>query len=368
MKLRSILLTAALVAAAAVPGRAAGLGVALIVQLEDPAILVTAPAGDPRLFVGDRAGHVWIIENGQRLATPFLDVSGNVSLNGEQGFLGLAFHPNYRSNGRLFVNYTDLAGTTQIVEYRAQGNTAAAARTILSIPNPTATHHAGWIGFGPDGYLYIATGDGEFSRETADPRRVAQDPGNLFAKILRIDVDRGSPYAIPAGNPFGNETFFWGLRNPWRASFDGNRLYIADVGWHFNEEINVVALSEAGANFGWPIYEANNCLGNCETPGLTAPVHTYRHGLVACGAVIGGYVYRGTLIPELQGQYVFGDLCGGWVHSFRYDVSTRSAGPVTDWTAQIGGEIAGIISFGQDAAGELYITTADGRVYRIVPR
>ncbi|MHA1559698.1 MAG: PQQ-dependent sugar dehydrogenase [Alphaproteobacteria bacterium] len=285
--------------------------------------------------------------------------------------LGLAFHPDYAGNGRFFVNYTDGSGDTRIVEFRVSANpniASEAPRPILAIDQPASNHNGGWIGFGPDGYLYIATGDGGGG---GDRYGNGQNQDSLLAKILRIDVDNGDPYAIPPGNPWAAagggaaETFFWGLRNPWRASFDGTNLFVADVGQNEWEEVTVVSTTDAGVNLGWPIMEGTHCYQatQCDQAGLTLPVHEYSHA-TGC-SITGGYVYRGAAIPELVGHYFFADYCSGFVGSFRYlDGKIRD---YRSWTTEIG-DIGNVTSFGVDAAGELYITSTDGRVYRVVPR
>lgn len=363
------------IAIAAVPAVASAqtIGVDVVADGFTAPVFVTAPRNDDRLFVVDQDGEIWIVDDGTKLDVPFLNISGEVWFAGEMGLLGLAFHPDYARNGRFFVNYVDRSQITRVVEYRVStdSNQAAAgtAREIISIPQPAGNHNGGWLGFGPDGYLYIATGDGGGAGDTFNN---GQNPDSLLAKILRIDIDRGDPYAIPRGNPWANgggvpEAFLWGLRNPWRASFDGNDLYIGDVGQGDREEIDVVNVSSgAGTNFGWSVMEGTDCFRgrNCNTDGtLALPVYEYTHRS-GC-SVAGGYVYRGSAIPGLAGHYFFGDYCSGFVHSFQY--ANGQVTDLADWSGQIG-DIGRILSFGADADGEIYITTADGRVYRIVPR
>ena len=359
-------------APAAASAQGPGIAVEMVSDAFDRPLLVTAPRGDERLFVVDQPGRIWIVSGGVRLDTPFLDIRGEVGFGGERGLLGLAFHPDYAANGRLFVNYTDRRGATQVVRYEVSGDAnradPASAAEVLSVDQPAANHNGGWLGFGPDGHLYIGMGDGGGGGDTF---RNGQNRHTLLGAMLRIDVDGGEPYAIPPDNPFVGgggalEIFAYGLRNPWRAAFDGDDLYIADVGQNLWEEVSVVGIADGGANLGWPIMEGNHCFrpASCDPTGLVLPVHEYRQLGGAC-SITGGTVYRGTAVPALAGQYVFGDYCAGFVHSFRYDGG--SVGAVTDWSGQIG-DVGRITSFGEDGAGELYITAEDGRVFRIVAR
>jgi glucose/arabinose dehydrogenase len=368
------LLAAVLGMAAPIPATAQAptIGVQLVASGFDQPVLVTAPAADPRLFVVDQPGRIWIVKNGTRLETPFLDVRSKVAFGGERGLLGLAFHPDYRSNGRFFIDYTDKAGDTQIVAFKVSDNPdradANSATTLLSIQQPAANHNGGWVAFGPDAYLYIGMGDGGGAGDTY---RNGQNKNALLGKILRIDINSGAPYAIPPTNPFARgggapEIFAYGLRNPWRADFDGRNLFIADVGQNEWEEVSVISIDDAGANLGWPLTEGNHCFRTttCDTKGLVLPVYEYPHTNGAC-SITGGYVYRGTAVPALAGQYVFADYCAGFVRSFSYD--GRTASGVTDWTRQIG-DVGRVTSFGEDAAGELYIVSENGRIFRVVAR
>lgn len=336
----------------------------------DQPLYAIAPPGDTRLFVVEQTGRIRILVDGQVANAPFLDLSGSISGGGEQGLLGLAFHPDYASNGRFFVNYTDHAGATRIVGYKvsADPNLAdpASATEVLGIDQPYANHNGGWLGFGPDGYLYVGIGDGGAG---GDPENRAQDPDQLLGKILRLDVDGAVPYAIPAQNPFAAgggrpEIFALGVRNPWRPSFDGNDFYVADVGQGAWEEITVISTADAGANLGWNIMEGAACFRarSCEQAGLTLPTHAYSQDTGGC-SITGGYVYRGKAIPEIAGQYFFADFCDSRVQSFAY--ADGKAGEVTDWTSQLGG-LGAITSFGVDGVGELYITTIEGNLFEVV--
>lgn len=342
----------------------------LITDALDQPLYAVAPAADPRLFVVEQTGRIRILVDGRLAETPFLDLSDNVSGGGEQGLLGLAFHPDYASNGRFFVNYTDSSGDTRIVGYKVSTDPAvvdpASATELLRIDQPYPNHNGGWLGFGPDGYLYIGMGDGGSG---GDPGNRAQNPEELLGKILRIDVNGAAPYAIPAGNPFANgggrpEIFALGVRNPWRPAFDGTDFYIADVGQNAFEEITVIGTEDAGANLGWKVMEGAACYGaaTCDKSGFVQPTHTYSHDTGGC-SITGGYVYRGKAIPAIAGQYFFADFCDGRVQSFAY--ADGKAGEVTDWTAQLGG-IGAITSFGVDSAGELYLTTIEGNLFEIV--
>ncbi len=336
-------------------------------------VYVTAPPADPRLFVVDQPGRIFVIEGGGKLTTPFLDIADRVTFGGEQGLLGLAFHPRFAENGRFFVNYTDRDQRTEIAEFRVSADRNVAepepVQTLLNIPDRAPNHNGGWLDFGPDGYLYIATGDGGGA---GDPFATGQAPASLLAKILRLDVDGAAPYAIPPSNPWANgggapEAFVYGLRNPWRVSFDGDRIFIADVGQGAWEEVSVVTTGMAGANLGWSIMEGAHCYRarTCRSEGTVLPVYEFSHADGAC-SVTGGYVYSGSAIPALAGHYFFGDYCAGFVRSFRYDAAS-GVSDLTDWSAELG-DVGRITSFGQDSAGEIYIIAADGRVMKIVPR
>lgn len=333
-------------------------------------VFLTAPKGDSRLFVVDKAGRILILSDGAALEEPFLDIGDLVSSGNEQGLLGLAFHPNYAENGRFFVNYTDVEGDTQIVEYRVSGDPNVAredsAATLLSIAQPFSNHNGGWIAFGPDSYLYIGMGDGGGGGDTQGN---GQNLDTLLGKMLRIDVDGGKPYAIPSTNPFANgggapEIFLYGLRNPWRDAFDGENLYIADVGQDMFEEIDVVTLADAGANLGWNTMEGSDCFSppdGCDQTGLVLPVYEYPHP-EGC-SITGGYVYRGKAIPEIAGRYFFGDYCAGTLLSLRY--ADGRAGDLVSLSDQLG-TLSQINSFGLDDEGELYILLGDGSVRKIV--
>jgi glucose/arabinose dehydrogenase len=372
MRLPILAFTALAALASSALAQPVQLGTQVITDTLELPLFAIAPAGDPRLFVVEQGGRIKVIVDGTVLETPFLDLTGAVSGGNEQGLLGLAFHPAYAENGRLFINYTDTEGDTQIVAYTVSADAnvvdPASAQTLLTIDQPRANHNGGWLGFGPDGYLYIGMGDGGGG---GDPQDRAQNPEELLGKILRIDVDGGSPYAIPPENPFANgggrpEIFALGARNPWRMAFDGDDLYIADVGQNAWEEINVLTPADAGANMGWNLVEGPDCYGDaaCDDAGLTAPVYAYSHAETGGCSVTGGYVYRGAAIPQLNGHYFFADYCNATVRSFAY--ADGAVGEVTDWTNQIG-NLGLVTSFGLDSAGELYMTTAEGSLIKVIP-
>jgi len=338
--------------------------------LTDP-LYLTAPPGDQRLFVVEQPGRVRIVADGSLLATPFLDIRDRVLAGGERGLLSVAFHPRYGTNGYVYVDYTDASGDTRVERYRvsADPNVAdkASAKLILSVDQPYANHNGGLVLFGPDGMLYIGLGDGGSG---GDPHGFGQNRGVLLGKLLRIDVDRGDPYAIPADNPFVGmsgvlgEIWAYGLRNPWRFAFDreAGLLYIADVGQNRREEVDVAPASAGGLNYGWNVMEGDECYGasTCDRSGLTLPVLTYGHS-DGC-SITGGFVYRGERMAALRGHYFYSDYCGGWVRSFRHD------GGVTDERDWGIGDLGSIQSFGEDAAGELYLLSKNGHVYRLVSR
>lgn len=332
-----------------------------------PVAVTHAGDGSGRLFVAEQGGTVRIVRNGVVAAAPFLDISALVTpTGGEQGLLGLAFPPGFAARGSFYVNYTDRTGVGNTVVARiglgASPDAAdpASRTTLLGIVQPFANHNGGQLAFGPDGMLYIGSGDGGSG---GDPQGNGQNTASLLGKILRIDVLSGTtPYAVPAGNPFGSEVWGYGLRNPWRFSFDRltGDLYIADVGQNLVEEIDFQAAGTgAGANYGWNVMEGSDCFngGPCSSAGLTLPVAEYRHGSGDC-AVTGGYVYRGSA-AALQGTYLYGDFCSGRIWGLR-----RSG---TAWTSTLLADTTfAVATFGEDEAGELYLADyATGDLYRI---
>ena len=347
------------------------LGVEEVASGLDQPVYVTAPVSDPRLFIVEQPGRIRVVENGRLLDKPFLDIVNKVRSGGEQGLLSVAFHPQYRSNGFLFVNHTDKNGDTRIERYSVSTDRNVAdprsAKVILSIDQRYSNHQGGLNLFGPDGMLYIGMGDGG---SQGDPHGNGQNRNALLAKLLRLNVDRGEPYLIPAANPYakgGGRAEIWaiGLRNPWRFSFDrfSGLLYIADVGGDRFEEVNVVPMSIAGVNYGWKVMEGPQCSrsSGCDQTGLQKPALSYATHENSTCAIIGGSVYRGQKIPEIKGQYFYSDYCNSWLRSFGF-----ADGKVTDQHEWPIGKLGSITSFGEDAQGELYICTSSGRVYRII--
>ena len=346
-----------------------------VVQGLSAPVYVTAPPGDAeRLFVVERGGLVLIVEDGAALPTPFLDLRASVTAAGsEQGLLSIAFHPQYSSNGYVYASYTNTEGNTRIVRHTVSVNPdqvdPASADTVLAVDQPFTNHNGGLVAFGPDGMLYVGLGDGGSG---GDPQGHGQDVTTLLGSMLRLDVDGATSYAIPADNPFVGQTnarpeiWAYGLRNPWRFSFDRETgdLYLADVGENALEEVSFQpAASAGGENYGWNVMEASACFtprNGCPTTGLTLPMYDYSHG-EGC-SVTGGYVYRGSASPALAGRYFFADYCGGWIRSFV--VQNGQATGVRDHTDDLG-TVPAISSFGEDGVGELYVVSLSGTVYRV---
>jgi glucose/arabinose dehydrogenase len=337
---------------------------------------VTAPPGDERLFVLERRGLIRIVRNGAVLTQAWLDISANVFSGGEGGLLSMAFDPNFASNGYFYLYYTDTAQNIIVERYASSATPNVADPTsglvILRVAHPQFTNHfGGLVAFGPDGMLYAGLGDGGGS---GDPFGNAQNLGVLLGKLLRVDVrtaSSGQPYTIPATNPYlnqpGRRPEIWasGLRNPWRFAFDRDQLYIADVGQDAREEVDLANTAQAGLNYGWDILEGTACFGaaTCERSGLTPPVFEYEHGAndVNGCSITGGYVYRGKAIPELTGRYFYSDYCRGFVKSFF--ATEPGIAEQRDWNLNSAGQV---VSFGQDGAGELYIVSAAGRIFKLV--
>jgi len=386
------LLPFALIAGAvwmAAAGRAEALTTQRVASGLNRPIFVTAPAGDNRLFILEQTGYIMILKNGVVLPTPFLDIHTlipNISGNDERGLLGLAFHPQYATNGLFYIDYANTSSNTVIARYQVSANPDIAetgsAQTILAIEQPFTNHKGGTLLFGPnDGYLYIGMGDGGSG---GDPGNRAQNPGVLLGKILRIDVDHGSPYSVPSDNPFVGQPGYlgeiWdlGVRNPYRWSFDRETgdMVIADVGQDSWEEIDFEAAHGSGGfNYGWRRMEGTHCYNpptDCNDGTLTLPIYEYAHGgnPSRC-SITGGYVYRGA-IPWLRGTYFFADWCSSQIWSFRYVGSTITE--FTDRTAELapggGQSITNIAGFGEDGGGESYIVDrgsgSNGEVYKIV--
>jgi glucose/arabinose dehydrogenase len=339
-----------------------------VASLEGDPLAMAVRQGDTALYVAEQVGRVMAIRNGRVDGTPVLDVTSKVTSGGEQGLLGLAFSPEGRF---LYVNYTDQNGDTNVVEYPMNGGVADAgsARRVLFIHQPFSNHNGGNLVIGPDGYLYIGMGDGG---SQGDPNHNGQNLDALLAKMLRIDPrpSGGRPYGIPPDNPFVNrpgarpEVWDYGLRNPWRYSFDRQTgdLWIGDVGGGEREEIDFERKgSKGGRNYGWNLMEGTVRQTEDLPPGLVLPVFEYETGSNGTCAIIGGYVYRGTAIPSLEGAYLFSDNCGGQIQALRV-----RGGKVMQQRA-LGLEVGGIATFGQDQNGELYALSLAGGVYKILP-
>jgi glucose/arabinose dehydrogenase len=349
--------------------------------LSAPVFVTSAKDGTGRLFIVEQGGRIRIYKNGAVQGTPFLSITSQVSKGSEQGLLGLAFHPDFATNRKLYVNFTDVNGDTIIRQYRTSSTNpnvvaTSSAVTILKVAQPYDNHNGGMLAFGPDGYLYIGLGDGGSG---GDPGNRAQSKDTLLGKILRIDVNGTTSttrYRNPSSNPFvgvpgRDEIWQFGLRNPWRFSFDraNGNLWIGDVGQDAWEEVDRAVRTSSGAgrgvNWGWRVLEGFHCYNpstGCSSTGKTMPVLEYDHGGGRC-SVTGGYVYRGSAVPVLVGGYVFADFCSGemWV------INATSASPATR-TLLLDTD-ATISSFGEGSTGELYVVDRGaGRLYQVVQR
>jgi len=360
-----------------------------------PLFVTSHPTNSKLLYVVEQGGKILIINNSKKLGEPFLDISNKILTpsrpGDERGLLGFAFHPNYESNNKFYINYINNDGFTIVSEFSAQNNTVAnslSERILFDLKQPYGNHNGGHIQFGPNGYLYISIGDGG---KRGDPLNAGQDLNTLFGKVIRIDVNK-VPYGIPKTNPYygeknmRGEIWAWGLRNVWRFSFDRKNgdIYYGDVGQNKWEEINYEpSSSKGGVNYGWRIMEASKCYNpekNCDEKGLTLPIHEYPNDanyMVVLGggtqnnsdgcSVTGGYVYRGGEIKNLNGYYVFGDYCSGNIWTFK--VINNKATRLTNRTEEINlanGEFTtSISSFGEDADGELYIVEYNGGIYKL---
>jgi hypothetical protein len=330
--------------------------------------------GSGRLFIVLQGGRIVIFDGVQILSPPFLDISSLVSSGGERGLLGAAFHPNYVGNGFFYVSYTDTTGASVIARYSISldPNRAGPASDviILTIPQPFSNHNGGQLHFGPDGYLYIGVGDGGSG---GDPQNNGQDLGTLLGKILRIDVDSGLPFTVPPDNPFvgiigaRDEIWSFGLRNPWRFSFDRltGDMFIGDVGQNSWEEVNFQpSTSTGGENYGWRLMEGNSCFNpttNCNNGTLTLPILVYNHS-VGC-SVTGGYRYRGSKNANLNGLYLYGDFCTGLIWGAQED------GPDGWNTTVLLDTNFSISTFGEDESGEIYfahLSATNGAIYKVV--
>ena len=346
----------------------------VVTGLSSPVDITHAGDGSGRLFITLQGGRVVIFDGVQILSPPFLDINSLVSSGGERGLLGAAFHPNYVGNGFFYVSYTDTAGDSVIARYSVSLDPNRADPTsgviLLTIPQPFSNHNGGQLHFGPDGYLYIGIGDGGSG---GDPQNNGQDLGKLLGKILRIDVDSGFPFTVPPDNPFvgvvgaREEIWSFGLRNPWRFSFDRltGDMFIGDVGQNSWEEVDFQpANSTGGENYGWRLMEGNSCFNpaiNCNNGTLTLPILVYDHS-VGC-SVTGGYLYRGSKNPNLNGLYLYGDFCSGLIWGAQED-------GLGGWnTTVLLDTNFSISTFGEDESGEIYfahLSATDGTIYQVV--
>lgn len=330
---------------------------------EHPVAIVPAQGIDDT-FVVERPGRLTALSDGNSV----LDITAQTGWEiSEQGFLGFAVHPSFPDDPRGFAVYTDLDEDVVLAAFEWNGSRfdLSTETELLTVPQPHFYHQGGGLVFGPRGYLWASFGDGGGN---GDPYGNGQNPDTLNGTVIRIDVDAAKPYAVPETNPFvegggAPEVWAFGMRNPWRVTPVGDLVIVADVGFEVEDEIDMLAVDDAGANLGWPIMEGSGCYDteDCATEGLTVPTVVIPHER-SC-AVIGGPVYRGELIPELWGHYVFGDHCVGWVRSI--DVSAGPSSEVVDWEPMLG-TVGNITTFGVDESGELMVATLDGLVARVV--
>ena len=341
---------------------------------ELPVGIANAADSSNRLFILERSGVIKILQDGRITPKPFLNIEDRAGSSlSEQGLLGLAFHPRYEENGYFWVNYTDKSGRTIVSRFRISADPNIAdpgtETHYLVLPQPYANHNGGDLSFGPDGYLYVALGDGG---SAGDPHKNGQNTGALLGKLLRLDVDRQpGAYTIPADNPFAGsggapEVWAYGLRNPWRIAFDAltGDLYIADVGQNTWEEVNFLAAgSPGGANFGWNFREGRHDFLDTVPQQFASldPVAEYQHGENGC-SVTGGKVYRGGALPDWRGIYLFGDFCSGKVWGLlRNAQGSWQTQELFDLEAQV-------VSFGTDENGEIYLAGYSGEIYRLEPQ
>lgn len=371
-----------------------------VAKVPAKALYLTQPIGEEdRLFILNQKGKIFIIKNGKTLKNPFLDITdrvhGSLTPGSEEGLLGLAFHPRYKKNGFFYVNYVNKKDTSIVSRFSVTSNPDLAdpssEKVLLTVPQPFGNHNGGHLAFGPkDNMLYIAFGDGG---KSGDPYNNSQDLNTFLGSILRIDVDNGEPYSIPKDNPFYNqknkkgEIFCYGLRNPWRFSFDRvtSDLLIGDVGQNKWEEVNWNTWNDAkGANYGWRIMEADHCFNPedfCDTTGLIMPVHEYPNNAAymrilmgmdeseATGcSVTGGYVYRGNKNSSLWGTYIFGDYCTGRIWAFKYkNGKILNFQNIRKKLKKNSKDIPLFIaSFGEDNSGELYVVDYLGTIYKFI--
>jgi glucose/arabinose dehydrogenase len=357
---------------------AAGIGLASIGRFAAPVYLTSPPGDRRRLFVVEQAGRIRVVRGGKTLAQPFLDIRSLVTSGGEQGLLSVAFPPDHARTGLFYVYYTDKEQNQRVIEYRRANADRAdpgSARLVLRMEDHEANHNGGLLKFGPDGLLYVGTGDGGGGNDQHGPRGNAQNLGSLLGKLLRIDPRRGAgeaPYGIPRSNPFvgragvRGEIYSFGLRNPWRFSFDRSTgdLSIADVGQDKVEEVDFTRRGGGkGANWGWrPLEGTRSNFAGEPNPAARRPVIEHTHAAGFC-SITGGYVVRDRRVPALVGRYVYGDFCEGRIRAARLRVGHRTAGRPLALP-----RVDALSSFGEDAAGRVYALSLSGPVYRFVAR
>jgi len=339
---------------------------------DSPTYVTAPPADTRRVFVVEQGGTIRVVRDGRRLSRPFLDISSEVSAGGERGLLSMAFAPDYASSRRFYVYFTDRDGDTRVQEFRRSRSSADRAhrssrRQILAQRQPFSNHNGGQLQFGPDRLLYIGLGDGG---SAGDPQGNGQSLGTLLGKILRIDPRRGRPYSVPRSNPFRGqsgarpEIYAYGLRNPWRFSFDRRTgdLTIGDVGQNEIEEVDFVRRGRGrGANFGWRVFEGRSRFSGGTARGHVPPVLERRHSQGDC-SITGGYVVRDRSLGSLYGRYVFGDFCNPRIRSARLRSGRATSHRATTL------RVPGLSSFGEDARGRVYAASLNGPVYRLAPR
>lgn len=357
---------------------AAGVKLVRVGSFDQPLYLTAPPADHRRVMVVEQPGRIFVVRNGRRLAQPFLDIRQKVLSGGEQGLLGLAFAPDYRKSGLFYVYYTRRDGRQSVSEFRrssADRANPASEREVLVMADPESNHNGGQLNFGPDGLLYIGTGDGGGAGDRHGTIGNAQDLGSLLGKILRIDpsASGSAAYTVPPSNPFVDragarpEVWAYGLRNPWRFSFDRRTgdLTIGDVGQNEVEEIDFTLRGQgSGANFGWRVFEGDRRYAEGESaPGAVPPVITRSHDDGWC-SITGGYVVRDPQLKSLAGRYLYGDFCKGQVWSARL-----GSGSARD-DRRVGGlpAVQQLSSFGQDARGRIYVVSLAGKVSRLAAR
>lgn len=357
--------------------QATGVQLKKVGSFDQPLYVTGAPGDTRRLFVVEQGGRIMVVRGGKKLAKPFLDIRSLVTAGGEQGLLSVAFPPDYASRGRFYVYYTDKASKQRVVEYRrSTADTAArgSARLVLRMDDPEGNHNGGMMQFGPDKLLYIATGDGGGAGDEHGPRGNAQNLGSLLGKLLRIDprASGSRAYRIPSSNPFvkrsgaKKEIYSYGLRNPWRFSFDRSTgdLTIGDVGQGEIEEIDFMTEGKGnGANFGWRVFEGSNTYKDGESaPGHVKPVLEHSHDDSWC-SITGGYVVRDKGVPALTGKYVYGDFCLGKIYAGVLKTSGSTSSPVAGLPT-----VENLASFGEDTSGRVYVVSLSGTVSRLAAK